>query len=61
MRTNRHDPPYPVGGGGAAAGRLIDALRATVPIAMRAIRERVPDDWDRFHISPDGEAVAVIL
>lgn len=52
MRTNRHDPPHPVGGGGAAAGRLPDALRA--------IRERVPDDWDRFHIDPISEVAAGI-
>ena len=28
MRTNRHDPPYPVGGGGATVGQLIDALQS---------------------------------
>lgn len=28
MRTNRNDPPYPVGGGGATVGQLIDALQS---------------------------------
>lgn len=27
MRTNRHDPPYPVEGGGATVGQTIDALQ----------------------------------
>lgn len=28
MRTNRFDPPYPIGGGGATVGQLIDALQS---------------------------------
>lgn len=37
-----------------------DYEQATVPIVMHAEREPVPDDWDLFHVTPDGEAVAVI-
>lgn len=37
-----------------------DYEQATIPIVMHAEREAVPDDWDLFHISPTGEAVAVI-
>jgi len=28
MRTNRHDPPYPIGGGSATVGQLIEALQS---------------------------------
>lgn len=28
MRANRSDPPYPVGGGGATVGQLIEALQS---------------------------------
>ena len=38
-----------------------DYEQATAPIVMHARREKVPDDWDLFHIDPTGEAVAVIL
>lgn len=37
-----------------------DYEQATAPIIMHATREEVPDDWDFFNISPDGEAVMVI-
>lgn len=37
-----------------------DYEQATVPFVMHARREPVPDDWDLFHVSPDGEAVVVI-
>lgn len=37
-----------------------DYEQATAPIVMHAAREEVPDDWDFFHITPHGEAVAVI-
>lgn len=37
-----------------------DYEQATVPFIMHARRRPVPDDWDLFHVSPDGEAVAVI-
>ena len=37
-----------------------DYEQATVPIVMHARREPVPDDWDLFHVTPDGEPVAVI-
>lgn len=38
-----------------------DYEQGTVPIIMHARRETVPDDWDLFHVKPDGEAVAVIF
>lgn len=37
-----------------------DYEQATAPIVMHAEREEVPDDWDLFHVSPEGEAVVVI-
>lgn len=37
-----------------------DYEQATAPFIMHARREPVPDDWDLFHVSPYGEAVAVI-
>lgn len=37
-----------------------DYEQATAPIVMHARREPVPDDWDLFSITPDGEPVAVI-
>lgn len=37
-----------------------DYEQATAPFVMHAKREPVPDDWDLFHITPTGEAVAVI-
>ena len=37
-----------------------DYEQATVPIIMHAKRERVPNDWDLFHVSSSGEAVMVI-
>ena len=37
-----------------------DYEQATVPFVMHATREPVPDDWDLFHVSPDGDAVVVI-
>lgn len=37
-----------------------DYEQATAPIIMHAEREEVPDDWDFFHVTPDGEPVAVI-
>lgn len=37
-----------------------DYEQATAPIVMHAKREVVPDDWDLFHVEPDGEPVAVI-
>lgn len=37
-----------------------DYEQATAPIVMHAEREQTPDDWDLFHVSPTGEAVAVI-
>nr|DAM86317.1 MAG TPA: Homing endonuclease repeat [Caudoviricetes sp.] len=37
-----------------------DYEQTTVPFVLRAEREPVPDDWDLFHVSPDGEAVVVI-
>lgn len=37
-----------------------DYEQATVPFVMHTRREPVPDDWDLFHVAPDGEAVAVI-
>ena len=38
-----------------------DYEQATAPIVMHAKREQVPDDWDLFHVAPDGEAVVVLL
>ena len=38
-----------------------DYEQGTAPIIMHARREPVPDDWDLFHVEPDGEAVAVIF
>lgn len=38
-----------------------DYEQATAPIVMHARREPVPDDWDLFHVEPDGEPVAVIF
>lgn len=38
-----------------------DYEQATAPIVMHARREPVPDDWDLFHVDPNGGAVAVIL
>ena len=37
-----------------------DYEQATVPFVMHATREPVPDDWDLFHVSPDGGPVVVI-
>ena len=37
-----------------------DYEQATVPIVMHGRRELVAGDWDLFHVSPDGEPVAVI-
>ena len=37
-----------------------DYEQATAPFIMHARREPVPDDWDLFHVAPDGEPVAVI-
>lgn len=37
-----------------------DYEQATAPFIMHASREPVPDDWDLFHATPAGEAVAVI-
>ena len=37
-----------------------DYEQATTPIVLHAEKETVPDDWDLFHITPGGEAVAVI-
>lgn len=37
-----------------------DYEQATAPFIMHASREPVPNDWDLFHVTPDGEAVAVI-
>lgn len=37
-----------------------DYEQATAPFVMHARRVPVPDDWDLFHVIPDGEAVAVI-
>lgn len=37
-----------------------DYEQATAPIVLHAKREEGPDDWDLFHITPTGEAVAVI-
>lgn len=37
-----------------------DYEQATAPIVMHAKREVVPDDWDLFHVEPDGEPVLVI-
>lgn len=37
-----------------------DYEQATAPLVMHARREPVPDDWDLFHVAPDGEPVAVI-
>ena len=37
-----------------------DYEQAAAPFIMHGRREPVPDDWDLFHVSPDGEAVAVI-
>lgn len=37
-----------------------DYEQATAPAVLHADRELVPDDWDLFHITPYGEAVAVI-
>lgn len=37
-----------------------DYEQAVAPFIMHARREPVPDDWDLFHVSPYGEAVAVI-
>ena len=37
-----------------------DYEQAAAPIIMHAKRERVPDDWYLFHVTPDGEPVAVI-
>ena len=34
--------------------------QATVPFVMHGRRELMPDDWDLFHVSPDGEPVVVI-
>lgn len=38
-----------------------DYEQGTAPIVMHARREPVPDDWDLFHVDPNGEAVAVIF
>ena len=38
-----------------------DYEQAVAPIVMHAKREPVPDDWDLFHVDPNGNAVAVIL
>ena len=37
-----------------------DYEQATAPVIMHAAREGVPGDWDLFHVTPGGEAVAVI-
>ena len=37
-----------------------DYEQATVPFIMHARRQPVPEDWDLFHVAPEGEAVAVI-
>jgi dUTP pyrophosphatase len=37
-----------------------DYEQAVAPFIMHARREPVPDDWDLFHVEPDGGAVAVI-
>lgn len=37
-----------------------DYEQATAPIVIHGKREVVPDDWDLFHVEPDGEPVAVI-
>lgn len=42
-------------------GGPLRALQGAPPIIMHARREPVPDDWDLFHVEPDGEAVAVIF
>lgn len=38
-----------------------DYEQAVAPIIMHAEREPVPDDWDLFHVDPNGTPVAVIL
>lgn len=38
-----------------------DYEQAVPPIIMHAKREPVPDDWDLFHVDPNGNAVAVIM
>lgn len=37
-----------------------DYEQAVAPIIMHAKREPVPDDWDLFHVAPNGTPVAVI-
>lgn len=37
-----------------------DYEQAVAPIIMHTRREPVPDDWDLFHVEPNGEPVAVI-
>lgn len=37
-----------------------DYEQATAPIIMHSRREPVADDWDLFHVAPDGEPVVVI-
>ena len=37
-----------------------DYEQAVAPFVMHARREPVPDDWDRFHVTPNGTPVAVI-
>lgn len=38
-----------------------DYEQAVAPIVMHAEQEPVPDDWDLFHVDPNGAPVAVIL
>nr|DAM75874.1 MAG TPA: hypothetical protein [Caudoviricetes sp.] len=37
-----------------------DYEQAVAPFIMHARREPVTDDWDLFHVEPDGNPVAVI-
>lgn len=37
-----------------------DYEQATVPIVTRGRREVMYDDWDLFHVDPNGESVVVI-